>query len=381
MAAPTPAAVGGAGAAAVGGAGAAAAAAVGGAGAAAAAAPLPDVFSFFGHSSTIGPRLPIPAGCMLVTLAVCGDLSYFDVGHPINRFCAFFQNVANAHILADPITNREIIEKGVGMQIGINFPGAPREINRTYLDTQFNSELTHVYAPGAAIPGDPNPADPQQKCHLHRSGLYRAGTVNLNPQLLNLHDLNTNAVRLRDNIEWMFPREVLHPNHIDVRVMSARVAAFGINGINRIRAIGTRFQIRQRDLFAIRPGIHYLVTCRIVSPAAPPHVAFNVGLRRQESRGAVGALVNYNHNPKGTDPSQPIHRVHRGYIGSRYRLPAGVRHTNYIYFADRGPQVIGANADGREIIEIVRRGGGIIRQTKSKRRSKGKRKYTHKRRK
>jgi hypothetical protein len=365
---PAPAAVGGAGAAAVGGAGA--------------AAPLPNVYSFFGHSSTIGPRLPIPAGCMLVTLALCGDLSYFDVGRPMNQFCAFFQELGNAHFLADPIRYRETIQKAVGgMQIGINYPGAPNERNRTYLDTQFNSELTHVYAPGAAIPGYLNPADLQQKCHLHRSGLYQAGTINLHPELLNVNDLDTNGVLLRNTIEWMFPREVLYPARLAVQFLSGSLAASGINGINLIRAIGARFPIRQRDLFAMRPGIHYLVTCRIVSPAAPPHVAFNVGLRRQESRAAPNAVINYNHNPKGTDPSQPIHRLHRGYLGSRYRLPAGVRHTNYIYFADRGPQLIGANANGREIIEIVRRGGGIIRQTKSKRRPKGKRKYTHKRRK
>ena len=354
MAAPAPAAVGGAGAAAVGGAGAAAA--------------MPDVFSFFGHSMTIGPQLEIPPGCMLVTLALCGDSSYFQIGAPINRFVEYFGNPANAHILADPITNRETIQKEVGMQIGINYPGAPSELNRSYLDTQFNSELIHEYDPGAVIPGYHNPDDHQQKCHIHRSGLYQAGIIaDLRPILVNVNDLNTNIDSLKNALGWMFPLTVLHPSRIDTRVYMDRLAALGINGIRRIRAIGAHFQIRQSDLFAMFPGVHYLVTCRGPMPAASPKLLLNMGLRRLYSRGGNGG---------GGGGGLAMDEGDEG-GGGGLAMDEGDEEGGGGGGGDGG----GGGGGGGGMNE--QQGGGAYRRRirrSLKRRSKGKRKYTYKRR-
>ena len=333
----------------------------------------PPAYTFFGHSYTIGPRLKIPAGCMLVTLALCGDSSYFDVGYPIYNFANFFSNPANAQYIANPLFFKGVIEQAIGAPIGINYPSAPREINEYYMDVKFNSELTHVHPAGAVIPGDPNPLDTQSKCYLHRSGLYRSGTGDLRPHLVNFNDLETDKLILKNEINWMYA-DSIYPPRAGVIAKSAQLNFVNTNGFNRIKEIGTHFQIQQSELFDRFPGIHYLVTCRVTSPTVGGMVGFNSRLRRTGSRGPN--VTNYHHNPIGTDPFQPLHRKHRGFIGSIYRLPAGVNSTNYIYNANRGPIVLEKNATGREIIRIVKRGGS--RRVNTKRRSKDNRKYTYK---
>ena len=333
----------------------------------------PPAYTFFGHSYTVGPILKIPDGCILVTLALCGDASYFDVGYPIYNFANFFSNPANAQFIANPIFFKGVIERAIGAPIGINYPGAARGINEYYMDVQFNSELTHVHPAGAVIPGDPNPLDTQSKCYLHRSGLYHSGTGDLRPHIVNYNDLETNKLILKNEINWMYT-DSLYPPRMGVIAKSAQLNFVNTKGFNRIKEIGTHFKIRQSELFDRFPGIHYLVTCRVTAPTADPMVGFNSGLRRTGSRGPN--VTNYDHNPIRTDPFKPLHRKHRGYIGSKYRLPPGVSYTNYIYSPNKRAIVIEKNATGRETIQIVKRGGS--RLVKTKRRSKGKRKYTYK---
>jgi hypothetical protein len=312
---------------------------------------------------------------MLVTLAECGESTFATYGSPFNSFTALFQNPVYQALFADPVTNKLQIETYLRSRININYPGAPLPANRRYMDTLFSAQLHHVYNVGDIIAGAPTqyPADPNQKYDIYRSGLYRAGSIDLRPQLKNINEINT---QLHMDLNFMYPPEVLYPNRDDVAHESHRLRASRLAGTQVFDAIGIRFQITQRRLFEMFPGVHYLVTCRVPC-THDPLAQFHVGLRRLESRNATP--VRYTHVPT-VNYANVVGRTHQGQIGQRYILPRGVRSTNYLYQPNRRPRVLNANVDGSELIEIVPTGGARRRRSRVKRRFKGTRKnrYTRK---
>lgn len=336
-----------------------------GAGAAAAAAAASNIFTFMGHSCSTGNQRYVPPGCMLVNLAECGDVSYVSLRSPFRIFLEMFENPVDQLLLADPITNKVAIEAKLGLKININYPGAPTVENKRYMDTLFSAQLYHKHDPGVFILNKVQNRT-EQKYDIYPSGLYRSGTIKLEPLFKNVKNINVN---IRDDLDYMYPIQVLYPKRKDAIGMGERL--FGIVGKNFkvFDNIGVSFKILQSELFAKFPGVHYLITCR--SPCYPdPLTKFRIDLRRSESRGHED-ILNYLHNPS---LAAPEYKVHQGEIGQKYRLPQGISSTNYIYYADRSPHLLGANADGREIIEIVRRGGSRKRRSKGSRKNK----YTRK---
>ncbi len=336
--------------------------AVGGAGAHIMAS---NIFTFMGHSCSTGIQHDVPPGCMLVTLAECGDYTYSNLGSPFRNFLEIFENQM---LLANPIANKEAIEKLLGAKININYPDAPNIENKRYMDTLFSAQLYHRHEENIFIPNIGFSLE--KKYDIYPSGLYRSGGIKLKPVYKNAVNIHENIM---DDLEYMYQSQILYPRKKSAIDEGKRLIKEVGKNFRVFENIGIKFKILQSKIFEMFPGIHYLITCR--SPCSEDYAErFRVALRRSESRERSN-IYNYLHNPHLAQPMYIAGKVHYGEIGQKYRLPAGVKHTNYIYYGGRGPQLIETNANGREIIEIVPRGGS--RQTK-KRRSKGKRKYTHK---
>jgi hypothetical protein len=219
-----------------------------------AALTAPPVYSFFGHSCSTGDVYEVPDGCILVTLALCGDVTYADKNTPFDKFEVIFQDPAYTGILADPVKNKALIQRLIGASININYPGAPRPENRRYMDTLYSAQLSHFYEAGTRIPGNLYPNDLRAKYDIHRSGLYRAGTTSHLSHLLFVE----NAAPHED-LEYMYPDGVvLYPMHKNIEKYYNTLPDY----VNLFEKIGEKFQIHQSTLFAYFPGIHYLVTCR-----------------------------------------------------------------------------------------------------------------------
>lgn len=316
-------------------------AAAGGAGAPAVGAPAPPVYTFLGHSKSTGEILYVPDGCMLVTLVKCGDKSYFQYGAPINIFTALFQNEENIALLSNPVANKERIERliGPGIEIGINYPGAPMEKNRKYADVEYTAVLDHIYDVGnIAMPPDPVI---QRSYALYPSGLYTVGETNLRP-ILEPDTIDRNIDRKSEIINWMYG-ESKYPGYIAARVEFVRKENATFQEI--INTIGQKYKIKQSELFRINPGIYYLVTCRVIPEEIPKEKKINMDLRRRGSRG--DNIINYNHDPKEAN--------FRGNVGQRFRLPLGINASQYLYHPNTQPVILERNATGRQIIRIERR--------------------------
>jgi hypothetical protein len=328
---------GGAGGAGAGGAGGAGAGGAGGAGAASARA-LSPVFVMFGHSASIpvppGGELPkVPAGCILVTVAECGDRLYVakhKVELPYDKLRKMFNDPDQQHILADPVANQELIERTIGMKININYPTALLPANRSYMDIEYYAQLAHNNWPVL------------DHITYHTSGLYRGGTVHTKTTTAELRPSDASVVD--ECVKQMFPEQVIYPSRDAVLSTMERLKADPtFNGkYELIKEIGKKFKIKQSELFDRYPGVYYVMSCR---DADTKEGTVATQLRRSGSRGGT-LVIEYKYKPSEN-------KMFQGFAGEMYALPVGTTYSEYNFPQTVYPTIIvQSDVEGRQVIQL-----------------------------
>jgi hypothetical protein len=225
------------------------------------------VYSFFGHSCSTGEVLPVPAGCMLVTLALCGSPTYSD--SISERFNDLFWDHERRHLLLDPIGNKEQIEEYLNVPkntLNVNYPEAELDENKMYMNTLYNAELIHDF----------------KKLQAHPSGLYKYPA---RLSLIHFDDLldNLNNGQFMDVFEQIYGDEMVYPVKEDVGKYTVKILRYNLLKSDIMKQIGEKFQITQQELFERYPGIYYLVTCRVPCTESK-NVLEKVEKRRRASR-------------------------------------------------------------------------------------------------
>ena len=226
------------------------------------------VYTFFGHSCSTGEELPVPEGCVIVTLAVCGAYAWVD-GH-FAQFDTLFTSPEST-ILLDPINNKEQIEELLNLpknSLNINHPNAERPENRMYMNTLYNAELMWNH----------------REFKFHTSGLYRypsriKGKLNYGKRLNELTNSEFGQV-----LEEMYTDEIIFPTKTSITNTFRELRRkTHLSKDDVLQQIGIEHQMTQKQLFEMYPGIYYLVSCR---PACDNDVAVkeSVVKRRRNSR-------------------------------------------------------------------------------------------------
>ncbi len=287
----------------------------------------PPIYSFFGHGMHIDKVMEIPKGCMLITLAKCGNISYFGPDTAFRKLTSLFENPEHIDLLRDPVRNKSTIQDMIGMEINVNYPEAPHEINRKYYEIEYTAQLVAPIIDGFI---------------LHKSGLYRPGTTSL-------ETIKRNKVSdfTDDDVKYLYEHS-LYPTYDEVEKKSAETELKGNVLINKI---GQDYSIRQSQLFEKFPGIYYFMTCRVASKKeAQKGFDVRLSIRKQLSR-SPNIIPDYDVNPSLILYNREQKEFH-GNIGEKFRLPIGVKHQNYIYI-NKGSKLLDINEQGHEIIEIV----------------------------
>ena len=292
------------------------------------------IYSFFGHAGHLDSQLDIPPGCMLITLAQCGEVSeYGNDTLPFRKLTTMFEFPGFVNILSDPIRNKTIIESVIGAPISINHPNASHPVKQKYYDIKYGGHLVSYSSPRV----------------VHHSGLYKAGTnTSFHTKMYPEKEIGNTKF-----IDFMFPDEVIYPTREDVLGAIAGPLE-GKKGMDLVDNIGEMFSVNQSTLFRDHPGIYYHMTCR-VPLSRDDMFGVRIGLRKQLSR-SENDIPDYNHNPhlfyKLLESGHINNKKHQGVIGQSYRLPLGVDYSNYIY-ENKAPRFKGLDEKGRQLIEIV----------------------------
>ena len=188
---------------------------------------LPSIYFYSGHGCDTGIERVVPLNCMYVTLALCGDVKMTNTLGP------FF--TIDPDLLIDPIKNKRVIEKYLGMPIQIYKPGD------SYSDVYY-------------IP--PLYTDTDKSCYT--SGLH-------NIYLKKYFSYETNVKNFKNTFKYS-----LYPKITDVPDISSW------EEMGKIK----KLLISQSKLFKQFEGVYYNFSCR-----APCNEFSNrhVALRRQKS--------------------------------------------------------------------------------------------------
>jgi len=209
-----------------------------------------NVYTTLGHGRELisDEPIPIPAGCVYVTFALCGNTSKEP-----NRIIEAFLNPKISVLLSDPVANLKQLTEYFGNTLHVHFPEASTEASRYYFDA--------LYSPFAGFKG-------KDGCWAFKSGLYKMGFTEFNApekfakgtgrlfkygvKLSCDESLNTNALKfLYDGS--IYPTIDILTQGID----PSRILSYEI-----IQNESTKCRFSQSWAFANFPGVHYNFICR-----------------------------------------------------------------------------------------------------------------------
>ena len=230
-----------------------------------------SIFYMGGHGCDTADTLPVPPGCVYVTIAECGMQAFTDKTR--KKFIEMFSS--NNDLLKNPIENLIELRKIFGPHLHIHYPEAENENMQTYTN--------NIYYPVLGW-------DNKSHQNVLKSGLYSIGTYLKEDSY---QKINGNITK--EQLEYLY-KDSIYPSHYDLSdVMKLYDLSYG----EFEEQINDVFVIDQSTLFEFFPGIHYNFACRSPCDVDTPEVKHQ--LRRQHSNKAYelkeGSLLYYiKHN-------------------------------------------------------------------------------------
>jgi len=211
-----------------------------------------SIFYMGGHGCDTADTLPVPPGCVYVTIAECGNVSYINKNY--KKFIEMFSS--NNELLKNPIKNLIELRRIFGPNLHIHYPNAENEYMQTYTNNRYYPFLAW------------NKTEHQTALN---SGLYSIGTP------LKYDYRVINGTITADHLTYLY-KDSIYPSHSDLSdVMKLYDLSYG----EFEEQINDVFVIDQSTLFKFFPGIHYNFVCR--SPCDPIASKVTHNLRRQQS--------------------------------------------------------------------------------------------------
>ena len=216
---------------------------------------MKNVYTHLGHGRDIvsGDPLPVPEGCVYVTIALCGEIS--QSSHKIMKA---FEDPALAPALRDPVKHLKRLTDYFGKTLHVHYPEAEEEASRTYYDTTYNPFLA-------------NTVKDEATCFSKKSGLfklgdlatYRApgGTVSAKVQAdLRPYVASFPCDSIGENIVKHIYKGSLYPTL--EQMLAEYDAAPKPLGFAEMRAVAKKYRYKQSWAFSLWPGVHYNFVCR-----------------------------------------------------------------------------------------------------------------------
>ena len=234
------------------------------------AKPKPNIYTMIAHGCDTPEELPVPEGCVYVTLALCMDKVYVDMGSEFVKFMGMFNRPTGTYgtgipygeLFADPVRYKDILESVFGNDIHVHHPGAAHPADRTYVNAHFEGLMEFD--------------DNEDGIRIYNSGLQQ------------IDDKDSKFLLIENYKYPQTPLSVFLNKFNDSR-FPTRVeveAAIGseTDGRELVKIVKQRFSIDQKTLFENFKGIHYNFVCR--SPCSMSNI-HQLVLRRTFSETAI----------------------------------------------------------------------------------------------
>lgn len=209
-----------------------------------------NVYTTLGHGRELisGEPIPVPAGCVYVTFALCGEPSREPY-----RIIEAFLDPKISPLLSDPVTNLKRLTAHFGSTLHVHFPEASAEASRYYYDA--------LYSPFAGFKA-------KDGCWAFKSGLYKKGFTEFNaPEKLakGVGPLFKYGVKLscddRININAL---KFLYAGSIypTVDILTQGIDPTRSLSYDIVHNESTKCRFTQSWAFAKFPGVYYNFICR-----------------------------------------------------------------------------------------------------------------------
>jgi len=214
------------------------------------------IFYMGGHGCDTADVLPVPSGCVYVTIVECGNYAYINAKH--KKFIEMFS--LNNDLLKNPIENLIKLKKIFGPNLHIHYPEAENEHMQTYTNNIYYPVLGWEY-------------DDYQT--MLKSGLYSIDTE------LREDFQKINGKITDEQLKYLY-KDSIYPSYYQIHDIE-RIRDLSYSNFKR--SINNLYKIDQSTLFEYFPGIHYNFACR--SPCDKDNVKIiKHELRRQNSNKA-----------------------------------------------------------------------------------------------
>jgi len=215
------------------------------------------IFYMGGHGCDTAETLPVPSGCVYVTIAECGKVAYINENR--KKFIEMFSS--NNDLLKNPIQNFIELRKIFGPNLHIHYPEAENEYMQTYTN--------NIYHPVLGW-------DKKEQQTILKSGLYSIGTdLEEDYQIIN-------GKMTDEQVKYLY-KDSIYPSYYQIHdVQKIKDLSFGDFKLEMNRL----YKIDQSTLFKYFPGIHYNFACRSPCDANESEVKEKItkhDLRRQYS--------------------------------------------------------------------------------------------------
>ena len=206
-----------------------------------------NAYMHLGHGKdhVVGEPLSVPAGCVYVTFALCGQ-----VGKDSHRILGAFEDPAIKDLLRDPVRHLKRLTTYFGDTLHVHYPEAEDPTSRTYYDTTYRPFLGYSVKDHAT-------------CFAKKSGVYRLGDLATfkAPAALRSSEIHASARDYtaaysceevgEDALKYIY-RGSLYPTPDQISASSFK----------ELKKVSKEHEYRQSWAFSVWPGVHYNFVCR-----------------------------------------------------------------------------------------------------------------------
>ena len=198
-----------------------------------------NVYTMRAHSCDTTKHYIVPKGCVYITAMNSGqELWTTDENDPTRKFLHLFSS--NAEILRNPVAYESELRELFGNKLRICYAESPNPANRKYLNCTYKPLLDWQF---------------KTKYVFEKSGLFQLDNV---PNYYCGEILTTKHDNLTPkHIKFIYDNSILP--RLDTILGSTN---FPICYQTFKKSILQNYEISQRELFKLYPGIYYNFTCR-----------------------------------------------------------------------------------------------------------------------
>ena len=198
-----------------------------------------NVYTMRAHSCDTTKHYIVPKGCVYITAMNSGqELWTTDENDPTRKFLHLFSS--NAEILRNPVAYESELRELFGNKLRIYYAESPNPANRKYLNCTYKPLLDWQF---------------KTKYVFEKSGLFQLGNVQhyYRGEILTIRNNNLKS----KHIKFIYDNSI-YPRLDNILVSSDIPAVY----LDFKKNILDNYEITQRELFQLYPGIYYNFTCR-----------------------------------------------------------------------------------------------------------------------